>query len=249
MAPPARRRSFAVCVHGVACLSACTHSPPTPQQSTAVASDAAPSAMPDQALTRLPSLMASGYYLGVCAQCNGPLGAKGEAIECEIRARPVRFCCSACESAFIQDMPASFERLDALMIADQRPHYTLTTSIVSDRPLPSSPLEFIVADRLIRVIDAAERAEFERDAAAYMARLDRALLKSQRPSYGMPDKCPVQGDILPGDVVTDFVIASRMVRVCCLRCERVVRARPYQYLSMVDYARRHPSPQSRIPED
>lgn len=139
-------------------------------------------------------------------------------------------------------MPESMTRLARRIIDDHRSHYTLNTSIVSGRALPEHPVDFLVGLRLVRVGSDAERTQALRDPAATIRTLDRALIASQRPTYGMPAKCPVQGDILEGDVIIDFVIASRMVRVCCRRCERVVRARPHQYLAMVDYANAHGTP-------
>ena len=83
-----------------------------------------------------------------------------------------------------------------------------------------------------------ERVEILADPARFVRLLNQAVITTQTPTYGMPDKCPVQGDILPSDDPIDIVVANRMIRVCCGRCARVVRARPYQYLGMVEYANR-----------
>ena len=201
----------------------------------AVAQDApvtAASPLPD-----VPEFM-DAYYLKTCAACDTLLGAKGEAVDASHAGRGLRFCSSACESAFGRDPAAGLARLDALMIADQRPHYPLTTSLIDDGALRASPLAFIWGNRLFLARDEAERRRILADPAAAIRKLDRAVIAAQKPGYGMPNKCPVQGDILPNESRIDLVVANRMVRVCCTRCVRVVKARPYQYLGMVEYANR-----------
>lgn len=133
---------------------------------------------------------------------------------------------------------ATCERVDTAMIADQSPYYPLAVSLVSGRSLGEPPVEIIWGNRLFRAVDVAERDEILADPAHFVRLLNQAVITVQSPTYGMPDKCPVQGDILPSDDPIDIVVANRMIRVCCGRCARVVRARPYQYLGMVEYANR-----------
>lgn len=196
--------------------------------------DAAPAAMPSPSASEF----ADSYYLDTCAQCSGRLGARGETVEGLYAEREVRFCHDDCRRRFEADLPAAFSRLDDRMIADQLPYYPIPASIVSDRPLPAAPVDFIWGNRLFRVTDEDERRRLLADPVQFIRALDRAVITAQAPHYGMPSKCPVQGDILPGDRVIDIVIANRMVRLCCPRCVRVVKARPSQYLGMVEYANR-----------
>jgi hypothetical protein len=139
---------------------------------------------------------------------------------------------------FEADVPAALERVDAVLIADQLAHYPLTTSLLDGQALPSKPLDFIWGNRLFRAAGAAERDQILADPAAAISKLDLAVIEAQRPIYGMLDKCPVQGDILPNEARIDIVVANRMIRVCCQRCAAVVKSRPYQYLAMVEYANR-----------
>jgi hypothetical protein len=178
------------------------------------------------------------YYLSVCAWCGGLLGSRGEAVEVTRAGRPLRFCSGPCAADFDAAGAAAFERLDARMIADQRPHYPLKVSLLTGRPLGPAPIEFIWGNRLFMAVDEAERRRILASPAEAIRVLDRAVIAAQTPGYGMPTKCPVQGDILPNDEVIDIVVANRMIRVCCARCARAVRARPYQYLAMVEYANR-----------
>lgn len=179
-----------------------------------------------------------GYYLRTCAVCTGLLGARGEAIGLRHQGRSLRVCCKDCRESFEHDPDIFLAKADAVMIADQLPYYPLRTSLIDNRALGAQPLDFIWGNRLFRAVDAADREQILADPAAAICRLDRAVIVAQTPTYGMPEKCPVQGDILPTDRKVDVVVANRMVRVCCGRCARLVRARPYQYLGMIEYANR-----------
>lgn len=182
--------------------------------------------------------LADAYYLGTCAACSGMLGAKGETINALWDGRDLRFCSAVCRDAFFDDAARSGAHLDHVMIQDQLPLYPLKTSIVSGKLLGPSPTDFVWGNRLFRVTAPDERDMVLADPARYIRLLDRAVIDAQEASYGMPQKCPVQGDILPSDHPVDIVVANRMIRVCCGRCVRVVKARPSQYLGMVEYANR-----------
>ncbi len=178
------------------------------------------------------------YYLSTCARCEAALGSRGEAVARMREGRELRFCTEACAAEFDRVPARVIEAVDARMAADQAPHYPLQTCVVSGKRLPGRPLDVLWGNRLFRVAGTRERNRLLADPQRYLALLDDAVLAAQGPAYALPRKCPVQGDILRGDPTIDIVVANRMIRVCCTRCARLVRARPYQYLSMVDYANR-----------
>ncbi len=182
------------------------------------------------------------YYLSQCVICKSLLGSKGDTSEVHEQHRTVRLCSPVCAASFRNDTAEGWLRVDRALIADQTPHYPLRTSIVSNAPLTPQAIDVICENRLFRVNTPAERDAILRDPRAYFHALDRAVIEMQRPTYGMPTKCPVQGDILDGDTPIDLVVANRMIRVCCSDCARTVRAHPSQYLALVDYANRHPAP-------
>jgi len=219
---------FAVAPIAAAALVACESAPKRADV------DAAAAATPARAFAD----RMDGYYLSTCATCGGLLGSKGEAVDVVRDGRKLRFCGHTCARIFESSPAQVLARVDAAMIADQLPHYPLTTSLVSGKPLGTQRVDFVWGNRLFRAADAAKRDTIVVDAATFIARLDKAVVAAQTPTYAMLTKCPVQGDILPGDPVIDMVVANRMVRVCCGTCVRVVKARPYQYLAMVDYANR-----------
>lgn len=184
----------------------------------------------------LVSPMGDAYYLATCPVCDGRLGYTRVALERVIGGRSLRFCSESCVEVFGADLRAGTARIDAIMIRDQVPHYPVRVSLVSGRPLGDHPIDTVWCNRLFRLADESERGVLLREPTKYLRALDAEVVRAQSPGYGMPDKCPVQGDILDDDTPLDIVLANRMIRVCCVRCARVVRARPYQYLGMVDHA-------------
>lgn len=178
------------------------------------------------------------YSLDHCAVCATRLGTRGESIDLDHQGRQLRVCTQDCASAFAQDPRAAAAQLDARMIADQKPWYPTDRCIVTDKPLGTGAIDVVWGNRLFRVADARAERALLADPITALNRLDRLVIQAQSPTYGMPDKCPVQGDILSSDTPIDIVVANRMVRVCCMACVRAVRARPAQYLSMVEYANR-----------
>jgi hypothetical protein len=190
---------------------------------------------------------ASGYayYRAECPVCDGRLGYRGEALEYTHEGRNLRLCSQECRARFEADPAGNLARIDAILSDDQRPRYPLAVSIVSGRALGAKPIEFIWRNRLVRLAREEERRGFLASPDRFMTRLDEAVIEAQRPTYGMPTRCPVQGDILSSDTPIDLVIANRMIRVCCPRCAAVVRRRPQQYLTLVDRANaqaRHAGP-------
>lgn len=185
-----------------------------------------------------PARRGDGYYLSTCARCDRLLGSVGVAVDRVVGVRELRFCTPECETAFVGDLDAGTRHIDEVMARDQLPLYPIRTSIVSGKPMGEKVEDYVWCNRLVRLAEREERAAFLREPERYVAALDEQVLKAQEATYGMANRCPVQGDILSSDTPIDFVIANRMIRVCCARCVRSVRARPYQYLAMIDYANR-----------
>jgi hypothetical protein len=206
--------------------------------------DAPVAPAPPTATRPAPADFMDGYYLARCAACPALLGVKGEAIDATHEGRPLRFCCAACKRRFDADPSAVIREVDAAMLSDQLPHYPLNASLMDGRPLGPAPIDFVWGNRAFRARDGRDRDRIMADPIAAIRSLDKAVIAAQEPTYAMHNKCPVQGDILPDDPVIDIVVANRMIRVCCGRCARVVKARPYQYIGMVDFANREAAQQA-----
>lgn len=230
-----------------ASLPGCAPSPATrvssqPESTALAAGRAPPAEVRVEAGGRTSDKAAAEYMdrfpMSRCPLCDSHLGSRGEAVEIVHSGRQIRLCSDSCRLAFERDASIALVRIDAVLIADQMPHYPLKTSLLDARPLPERPIDFIWGNRLFRAVDAADRDRILANPVTAIRHLDEAVIQAQRPIYGMPDTCPVQGDILPNEARIDIVVANRMIRVCCGRCVAVVKARPYQYLAMVEYANR-----------
>jgi hypothetical protein len=193
-------------------------------------------ALPPAAVTKVQGDL---YYFDHCARCDRLLGTRGDPVVVVSDGRHLRFCEQACAANFEAEAPASMAKLDNAMIADQAPLYPVDHSIVSGRPLGSSPVQFIWGNRLIRVVDAPERSQFLADPARYTAALDKATIEARWQGYPVI-KCPVQGTRLEDEFNPRLavVVAQRIIRVCCLDCAARVREQPSHYLPLIDLANR-----------
>jgi hypothetical protein len=178
------------------------------------------------------------YALATCPITGKELGAMGDPVIEVYDGREVRFCCAGCPPKFEKDLAASLAKIDEKIIKDQGPLYPLKTSIVTGAALPEKPHEFVYGNRLIRVGAEAEEAEFLKDPRARLEALNKAVVEAQSADYPLKT-CPASGDELGGmgDPV-DFVIAGRLIRLCCEGCEKDIEAEPARFVAMVDEARK-----------
>lgn len=177
------------------------------------------------------------YPLATCPITGKKLGSMGDPIVKTFDGREVRFCCSMCPPKFEKDLAKSITMLDEKLVKDQLPLYPLDTSVVSGKKLPEKPIDWVYNNRLVRLADAAEKAEFQKAAAKHLAALDKAVIEKHSKDYPLTT-CPVSKDKL-GDMGApkDFVIAGRLIRLCCADCEMDVRKEPAKYIAVLDAAR------------
>jgi hypothetical protein len=129
--------------------------------------------------------------------------------------------------------------LDAKIVKDQSPLYPLKSSVVTGKDLPEKPVDFVYANRLVRLGAESEKAAFLKDAKKHLAALDKAVVEKQGKEYPLA-KCPVSGEALGGDMgaPVDTVVAGRLVRLCCSSCLKAVEKDPAKYIAMVDAAQK-----------
>src|SRR5690606_31851981 len=75
------------------------------------------------------------------------------------------------------------------------------------------------------------------DPEKYMKKLDDAVIAAQSKDYPLAT-CPVSDEKL-GDHGTpvEYVVANRLVRLCCKGCVGAVEKDPLKFISLVDKAR------------
>jgi hypothetical protein len=185
-----------------------------------------------------PNRIGDPYPLDSCPISGRKLGSMGDPIVKLYDGREVRFCCDACPPKFEKDLTASMAALDEKIIKDQAPLYPIKTSVVTGKPLPEKPLEFVYGNRLIRVADAAEKAQFLSEPKKYIADLDKAVVAAQSKDLKLT-KCPVSGDAYGGDMgePVNMVVAGRLIRFCCKDCKADLEKNPAKVIAMFDDAR------------
>ncbi len=196
------------------------------------------------------------YPLGTCPISGEPLGAMGEPLVKFYDGREVRFCCKMCTPKFEAAQADNFKKIDQQIIAQQLPYYPLTTCAVSKEPLVEDgediAINYVYQNRLIRFCCKGCIKDFKKDPEATLKKLDAAIIAQQSKNYPLKT-CVVSGEELGtsmGDPF-DIVIGNRLVRLCCKRCEKKVRATPLAYLPALDAAWKaqgFPSPTNVIPE-
>ncbi|MBL8886474.1 MAG: hypothetical protein JNK16_07425 [Phycisphaerales bacterium] len=185
-----------------------------------------------------PKTVGDPYPLSTCPISGGKLGSMGDPVVKNYDGREVRFCCNSCPPKFEKDQAKSMAKLDEAIIKDQLPLYPTDTSVVSGKKLPEKPIDWDYNNRLIRLADEVEKADFQKDPAKRLATLDKATVLKQSTDYPLKT-CPVSKEELGGmGEAKDFVIAGRLIRLCCSDCEKDVRKNPSKFIAMIDAARK-----------
>jgi len=149
--------------------------------------------------------------------------------------REIRFCCSDCVKDFEGDPEAYVAALDAAIIATQRATYPSEVCVVSGEKLGSmgDPVEKVVGNRLVRLCCESCLDDLEADPAAYIAKLDAAVVAVQSAAYPA-DHCPISGGKLGGmGEPDDYVFAGQLVRFCCGGCVDKFNADPSTALAKI----------------
>ena len=179
------------------------------------------------------------YPFETCPTTGKKLGSMGDPVVKVYEGREVRFCCPACPPKFEKDLTASLAALDAKIAKDQTPLYPLKTSVVTGKDLPEKPVDFVYANRLVRLGAESEKADFLKDSKKYLAALDKAVVEKQGKGYPLT-KCPVSGEALGGDMgaPVDTFVAGRLLRLCCSSCLKDVAKDPARYIAIIDAAQK-----------
>jgi len=179
------------------------------------------------------------YSLPTCPISGKKLGRMGDPVVKLYEGREVRYCCGGCVGKFEKNLAVSLAALDAKILADQGPLYPTDASIVSGKKLPEKAVEFVHGNRLVRVVDDKEKAEFAKEPARFLRLLDAAVVTAQGKDYVLA-RCPVSDEKYGGDMgkPLDLVVGGRLVRVCCKECTDDIEKTPAKFVELVDAARK-----------
>lgn len=134
--------------------------------------------------------------------------------------------------------PAKYlKAVDAKLVEMQKEHYPLKTCPVSGGELGSmgEPINLIVGNRLVKLCCAGCVGKVRENPEPIIEKLDAAVIEQQSADYPLAT-CPVSGDKLGGEMgePINYVIANRLVKLCCQGCVDMVEKNPAKYLAMLD---------------
>ncbi|MHC4081076.1 MAG: hypothetical protein ACYSU2_07115 [Planctomycetota bacterium] len=120
------------------------------------------------------------YPVTTCVVSGEPLGSMGEPVNYVHNNRLMRLCCKGCLRALKNDPTAYLGVLNGAVVAQQGTRYPLATCVISKQKLGSmgEPIDYIVANRLVRFCCAGCTGAFNRAPAAHLATVDKAWKKS-----------------------------------------------------------------------
>lgn len=158
--------------------------------------------------------------------------------------REVKFCCPNCVATFNADQKLYLDKIDAAIIEDQLKVYPrhATCVVMNDEEL-SDPLgpdaddakPLVVGNRLFRICCKKCIAKIKKDPEKFIADLDAQVIAAQKADYPLT-VCVVSGEKLD-EGAYEFVVANRLVRLCCKKCAEKVRANPLDAIKKVDAGR------------
>lgn len=181
------------------------------------------------------------YPLDTCVVSGEELGSMGDPIEYVHEGRLLRLCCAGCKRGVEGNAEALVAKVDAAVIAAQKPTYPLTTCVVGGKELGEveSPVDVVHGTRYVQLCCGRCKQAFEADPAPFLAKVDAALIEQQLATYPM-DTCLVSNEPLDsmGEPI-DHLYGVTLVRFCCGGCKKGFLARPNAFLPALAEARAH----------
>lgn len=180
-------------------------------------------------------MMAFGdsYSLDTCPVSGGKLGSMGDPIVKEYEGREIRFCCAGCPPKFEADPAKYLAKVDAAIVAEQKPFYPLDTCVVLGGKLGSmgEPIDHVYQNRLVRFCCKGCVGKFEAAPDKYLSKLDEAIMEKQKADYPL-DTCIASDEKLGsmGEPI-DYVLANRLLRLCCEECKKRIEKNPSKHLA------------------
>ncbi len=170
------------------------------------------------------------YPLQVCPISGEKLGS--DAIDTVAGGHLLRVCCPKCVTTVQADPAKALAQVREAVIAAQKPSYPMLVCPVTSETLGAEAVDHVYGTRLVRLKDKATVEAFEKSPAAFLAKIDKALIDAQLVNY-RPTNCPVSGEALKRDAV-NHLYGTRLVRFCCNDCVRTFRASPEKFLAVLD---------------
>lgn len=175
------------------------------------------------------------YTLPTCPVSGEKLGGAESPVVKVYDGREVRLCCGECVTDFEADKTKFFKQIDAAMIADQKPHYSLKTCAVSGTSLEQDGkalgTDLVLGNQLVRVCGKECEQKAQAAVKETVAKVKAALAKAQLEAYPLKTCVISGGELGAMGKPIDLVIASRLVRLCCKGCLPKIDANPLAALA------------------
>lgn len=180
------------------------------------------------------------YPLTTCPVSGEKLGEK--AIDVVVDGRLVRLCCPNCKAGLQKDQAAMLAKVDAAVVAAQKPGYPLATCPISGEKLSDKSIDVVRGTKLVRLCCKNCVADLDKDPAAALAKVDKAWIDAQLKSYPL-DTCPVSGEKLGkmGEPV-NVLYGTTLVRLCCNSCKKQLDKDGAAIVAKIAEARAKPQP-------
>ena len=197
---------------------------PVPEQKPASAPEAKPSSAADGVIVLK---QRASYPLTTCVACGKDLGATPVAYVHD--GRLFLLDADACSKKVDADSKVLVKKIDDAVIVQQKTAYPLKVSIVSDKPLEATAVDYVYGTRLVRLASPEEVVVFEKDPATGMAKLDKAYIAAQLPTYSLK-ACPISKEELNDDA-QNYLYGTKLVRFCCKKCIASFEKDPAKFAS------------------
>ncbi len=114
---------------------------------------------------------------GTCVVSGEELGSMGDPIDLVYQNRLVRLCCKGCIKKFAADPATYLAEIDKRVVAEQMESYPLTTCVTSGEKFGGDmgePIEYVFANRLVRLCCKGCKKDFQKEPTKYLQKLDEA---------------------------------------------------------------------------
>ena len=138
--------------------------------------DAAPGDFVPAVDEKLIEAQSGSYPLETCPVSGDKLGSMGEPVDALAGHRLVKLCCPGCRAELDADPAAAVEKVDAAIIAAQKPDYPMETCPVTGAKLGSmgEPVDRVVGGTLVRLCCPGCDAQLAANPAKVLQKLDEA---------------------------------------------------------------------------
>jgi hypothetical protein len=211
---------------------------PNGSQRDPAAASAAPALVDPEA--RAIAIQKPSYPIETCVVCGEALASKGAAKDVLHEGRLVRFCCDACAASFASAPAVQLEKIDAAIIAAQKPGYPLPECPIEGAKLGSmgDPVNVVIGTRLVQLCCADCEAAFRADPTAALAKVDAAYMNAQRASYPTTECALMEGMALDAmGEPFELMYGTRLVRLCCDQCVDKFWENPEAAIAAIDGAK------------